>query len=656
VLVLGDFNARALAWDTKTNARGEPLLECLAGLGFTLLNEGRAHTTFHPRGTSAVDTSWANERACRLIEKWSVATNVEIFSDHWPIIIGLVGDVGPARRSRRTGARLPRWSVARLDSDGLEAGALAASWAPLANSLSAEQFTARMSSILSDICDGAMPRAPAGGGLRKPLYWWSADIAELRARCVRARRKLWRRRGRHQPEALTDLWTELRAARRELRHAIGDAKRRAWKELLQTLEADPWGRPYWMVLKKIRAPTAPICELLPADVMKKILGGLFPVRAEESLAQITHQVDWDSEWDITEEEVARASKRLSLGRKAPGPDGIPGAVIRRTAGLLLGQWARGFTTCLREAVFPARWKMARLVLLQKKGKPEGEPSSYRPICLLDEAGKLLERVLAERLREWLDAANGLSSDQFGFRRGRTTVDAILRLRGVVDDATGEGRVALVIGLDVANAFNSLPWSVIAHELTERGVPLYLRRILHSYLNNRRLCYVEKGGAIREIGVTCGVPQGSVLGPILWNVGYNRVLRAELPPGCETIGYADDTAIVVVLGGLPPRDNRTGGCVHGHRGGGDQTTWSEGLPQEDRDRDVRGAGAGTVGRGLGGRGPGPDWGGIHSVSGPGARCRVDVSGPFRPSAYPRGRDGGGVGEIDAQYRGAWRTAA
>jgi len=73
---------------------------------------------------------------------------------------------------------------------------------------------------------------------------------------------------------------------------------------------------------------------------------------------------------------------------------------------------------------------------------------------------------------WLEASNGLSPDQYGFRRGRSTIDVNLRLRGIVEDATGEGRVALVIGLDIANAFNSLPWSVIGCELAEKGVPQY----------------------------------------------------------------------------------------------------------------------------------------------------------------------------------------
>jgi len=274
----------------------------------------------------------------------------------------------------------------------------------------------------------------------------------------------------------------------------------------------------------------------------------------------TDPQEWNEDWSITEEEIAAAVKKLSGGRKAPGTDGIPGLVIRRTANLLLRTWTHGFSLCLRESVFPRAWKVAKLILLHKKGKPEGIPSSYRPIFLLDEAGKLFERVLAERLRAHLDECGGLSTDQFGFKKDRSTVDAIHRLRESVEDATEERRVALVVSLDIANAFNSLLWSVIGRELGEREVPQYLLRILHSYLSDRWLCYMDKGNAFRKNRVTCGVPQGSVLSPILWNVGYDRVLRVDLPPGCETLGYADDTAIVVVGDSLQKAVRRADVCT------------------------------------------------------------------------------------------------
>jgi len=110
-----------------------------------------------------------------------------------------------------------------------------------------------------------------------------------------------------------------------------------------------------------------------------------------------------------------------------------------------------------------------LVLLKKCNKPDGKLSSYRPICLLSEAGKLFERVLTERLRVCLHDADELSEEQFSFRKGRSTINAILRLKGLVEDATGEGRLALVIGLDIAIIMPSIP------SLGQRSVMRSLRR-------------------------------------------------------------------------------------------------------------------------------------------------------------------------------------
>ena len=83
-----------------------------------------------------------------------------------------------------------------------------------------------------------------------------------------------------------------------------------------------------------------------------------------------------------------------------------------------------FNSCNREGRFFADWKKQRLVLLRKGSKPLKEASSYRPICLLDTMGKLLEELIIQRLQTLLVGENGLSENQFGFRKGRSTVDAI----------------------------------------------------------------------------------------------------------------------------------------------------------------------------------------------------------------------------------------
>jgi len=458
---------------------------------------------------------------------WRVDVDAEVCSDHRPIVISLGRCEETLRRRARVNKRFPRWVVNRLDVDRLEAEALAAAWVPISDSLGVEGSVSRLTEILKDICDCAMPRATAIDSVTKPIYWWNDEIARLRSVCIAARRRLYRCRRRASYEVLISLRAGLRDARRALRREISVAKRRAWAELLAILESDPWDRPYRVVFKNVRAPVAPICGVLPPEFLERVVGALFPLRLG-GVPPAIPPVEWDLAWDVTRDETIQAFKGLSSGRKAPGPDGVPGVVLKKTAGILLSEWVRIFTGCLREAVFPSAWKIARLVLLRKEGKPEDDTSAYRPICLLDEAGKVFERIIAERLRMYLDESNGLSSDQYGFRRGHSTTDAIMRVRNIVRDVTGEGGVVLAISLDVANAFNSLPWSIIREALDDKGVPPYLRRILDSYLDNRQLCYVGRGGCFRTVRVTCGVPQGSVLGPTLWNIGYDAVLRADLP--------------------------------------------------------------------------------------------------------------------------------
>ena len=385
------------------------------------------------------------------------------------------------------------------------------------------------------------------------MPWWTPEIAALRKECNSARRQYTRsRRRRVADAAATDhLYGVYRAAKKALQAAIAKAKDAAWGELLGTLEKDPWGRPYRIVRNKLRTAAPPTVETLEPAFLEQVVAALFPEDPEEEErsrgdpAPANSETRWSEDLAVTREELVRAIKRMSRKSTAPGPDGLHGRVWA-IAITVLGDRLRGlFNRCLQLGRFPKPWKEAGLVLIPKEGRPPDDPSAHRPLCLTDEVGKLFERVVSSRLTAHMaEVGPDIEFSQYGFRPGRSTVGAFQRLRSLVDRAVSWGRVVLAVSIDISNAFNTLPWERIREGLRAKGVPPYLVRVVGAYLGERTVTCRNRDGASWRRVVNRGVPQGSVLGPLLWNVGYDRVLRQPFPAGVSLVCYADDTLVVV----------------------------------------------------------------------------------------------------------------
>lgn len=249
---------------------------------------------------------------------------------------------------------------------------------------------------------------------------------------------------------------------------------------------------------------------------------------------------------FTENEVKAAARGLPNG-KAPGPDGVPNEVLKTAVGAHPWYFKEVFNGCLRSACFPLEWKTARLVLLHKPGRPLDNPSAYRPLCMLDTMGKLFEKLLTQRLRDHLRRTGNQSENQYGFKEGKSTLDAMAKLQTAIRNANGRtcayNRYVGMLTLDVQNAFSSASWTAIIKALERTDTPKYLQNVLGQYLSDRRIIVERSDGAPSVIEMSCGVPQGSVLGPDLWNLMYDGLLSIELPSDTELIALADDVAII-----------------------------------------------------------------------------------------------------------------
>ena len=239
---------------------------------------------------------------------------------------------------------------------------------------------------------------------------------------------------------------------------------------------------------------------------------------------------------VTREQV-EGLLRVVDESKASGSDSVSPRLLKHCAMELSGPLCEVFTACLRENKWPSTWKEAQVVPVHKKNS-KTDPSNYRPISLLSVVGKVFEKLVAEAICKHLYENHLLSDKQFGFRPGRSTADLLLLLSKDWQDALDEGMDTLVVALDIAGAFDRVWHAGLIAKLRAKGIQGDLLSLLEDYLQGRTLRVVINGQSSRPSPVCASVPQGGILGPILWNLYIDDLLRQL----STVAAYADDCTL------------------------------------------------------------------------------------------------------------------
>ena len=248
-----------------------------------------------------------------------------------------------------------------------------------------------------------------------------------------------------------------------------------------------------------------------------------------------------NEINITAQDVLDVLKNLNVS-KASGPDGINPRLLREGADALSIPLAKLFNLSIKKAIFPTNWKMANVTPVFKKADPS-LPCNYRPISLLSCISKVMERCIFKYLFNYLAFNDILTPLQSGFIPGDSTVNQLVSLYDEFCKALDDGKEIRCVFCDISKAFDRVWHAGLLHKLRQIGLSESLVDWFSSYLDSRRQRVVFNSKTSDWKNIDAGVPQGSILGPILFLIYINDIVD-DIHSKIRL--FADDTSLYLIV--------------------------------------------------------------------------------------------------------------
>ena len=550
-LIIGtDSNAHHTTWGNRaSDARGNKLLSCLAQTGLLWMNNGK-YTWKRNDQLTAIDLTLRNEYA-PAVEGWDTNPGFSL-SDHVLIefVITLKNEKIKTRPIRTYNKKKCDWEAYKVAVQNKMK-----SFAKFSSNTSHKtlhkhtmhelnQKVDQLNSILSDSFIESCP--PTFIRNRKRLAWWSKSITEAETELIKSRNDL-----ENDPQN-NDLQTRYNEAHKALSSLISKESSESWRAFCTGLQK--------------QKDVSKICKALLGNKNTNLSAlqkpdGSFTESPKETLELLSKSLYTSSEPNReeltpcnTKTPIEEINSIISISRldeaistlknnKSPGHDNISNEMLIEAYDSIKALLLNIMRLSLIKEQLPTAWQTSNSVILSKPGKDNYHTAkSFRIITLSSCTLKLMERLILWHLQRDLKLDTALSPKQYGFRKGSSTESAILKLVSKIEAALKIGNFSLGIFLDIAGAFDNIPFIAIKRALEKTKAKGNVSNWILHLIKTRKLKLNLKGIAI-IIWILAGCPQGGVLSPFLWNIVLNSLLIL-LDTINDLLAFADDLAIIL----------------------------------------------------------------------------------------------------------------
>lgn len=205
--------------------------------------------------------------------------------------------------------------------------------------------------------------------------------------------------------------------------------------------------------------------------------------------------------------------------KGPGPDGLPAVFLKRTANIICDPLHIVFNKCITEGYFPDTWKCAHIVPIHKSGSKH-EVKNYRPISIISAISKLFEKLVHNAIYPLIH--NYIIPEQHGFVKQKSCITNLAIYSNFLFHSIDKGHQVDAVYTDFQKAFDTVDHEILLNKIAFNGIRGNLLRWFCSYITNRSLIVVINGYKSERVGMSSGIPQGSILGPLLFDIFINDI--------------------------------------------------------------------------------------------------------------------------------------